>query len=103
VKHWRSSLLAALAFASGMDAAAAHFETSSHVEVRDEFLEHGIFLPLADWEAKGYDISAIEARSHASDVMEHPLLGKTFRVRLVSIKPSLKRGRLELAQIGIVR
>lgn len=74
-----------------MDAAAAHFETSSHVEVRDEFLEHGIFLPLADWEAKGYyDISAIEARSHASDVMEHPLLGKTFRVRLVSIRPSLR-------------
>ena len=73
-----------------MDAAAAHFETFSHVEVGDEFLEHGIFLPLAAWEAKGYDISAMEARSHASDVMEHPLLGKTFRVRLVSIRPSLR-------------
>ena len=52
MKHWRSSLLAAFAVASGMDAAAAHFETFSHVEVRDEFLERGIFLPLADWEAK---------------------------------------------------
>ena len=44
----------------------------------------GEFLPLRVWETRGFDPVAIEASSDPSDVMEHKVLGTTYRVSIVS-------------------
>jgi len=44
----------------------------------------GEFLPLTVWETRGFDSRLIEAASDPSDVMEHPVLGITYRVSIVS-------------------
>ena len=44
----------------------------------------GEFLPLRVWETRGFDPVAIAASSDPSDVMEHKVLGTTYRVSIVS-------------------
>ena len=44
----------------------------------------GEFLPLRVWETRGFDPETIEASSDPSDVMEHKVLGTTYRVSIVS-------------------
>ncbi len=76
----------------GANAAAEQVESYTHSETHEEsFIEGGTFLPLGAWQAKGFDVVAIESRSHASDVVMHPVLGKTYRVRLLSTAHTAKR------------
>jgi len=44
----------------------------------------GEFLPLRVWETRGFDPVAIATSSDPSDVMEHKVLGTTYRVSIVS-------------------
>ena len=44
----------------------------------------GQFLPLGVWRTKGYDAEAIETKSEAKDKDWHPVLGETYRVRLIA-------------------
>ena len=44
----------------------------------------GQFLPLGVWRTKGYDAEAIETKTEAKDKDWHPVLGETYRVRLIS-------------------
>ena len=46
--------------------------------------EGGKFLPLAVWERKGFDPVAIATKSDPSDVLEHPVIGTTYRIRLLT-------------------
>jgi len=43
----------------------------------------GSFLPLSVWQAKGYDTAAIEQKSAREDKGMHPVLGTTYRVRIL--------------------
>ena len=45
----------------------------------------GNFLPLKIWETKGYDQAAIKSRSAAGDIREHPVLGTTYRLKIVEM------------------
>ena len=74
------------------DQAADHVEHFIQAESHeDAYMEGGTFLPLGAWVAKGFDGNAIETKSLPSDVREHPVLGKTFRVKLVSTMHTEKR------------
>ena len=42
----------------------------------------GDFLPLSAWAQKGFDVSLIESLTEDADVMEHPVLGKCYRVAI---------------------
>ena len=44
----------------------------------------GQLLPLGVWRTKGYDAEAIETKSEAKDKAWHPVLGDTYRVRLIA-------------------
>ena len=48
------------------------------------YCDGGEFLPLGVWETRGFDPVGIEASSDPSDVMEHKVLGTTYRVSIVS-------------------
>ena len=76
----------------GGDECVDHLETFSQAEVHEEaYMEGGTFMPLGAWMAKGFDGDAIETKSLPRDVKEHPVLGKTFRVKLVSTSHTEKR------------
>jgi hypothetical protein len=48
------------------------------------FVQSGTFLPLLKWERDGFDAADIESKSLPSDIMMHPVLGKTYRVPLTT-------------------
>ena len=48
----------------------------------------GDYLPLSVWKAKGYDADEIEAK--CADTMQHPLLGKVYRVQILGISRTAK-------------
>ena len=76
----------------GGDECVEHLEVFSQAEVHEEaYMEGGTFMPLGAWVAKGFDGNAIETKTLPSDVKEHPVLGKTLRVRLVSTVHTEKR------------
>ena len=69
-----------------------HLEVFSQAEVHEEaYMEGGTFMPLGAWIAKGFDGNAIETKTLPGDVKEHPVLGRTFRVKLVSTSHTEKR------------
>ena len=76
----------------GGDECVEHLEVFSQAEVHEEaYMEGGTFMPLGAWTAKGFDGNAIETKSLPCDVREHPVLGRTFRVKLVSTSHTEKR------------
>ena len=76
----------------GGDECVEHLEIFSQAEVHEEaYMEGGTFMPLGAWTAKGFDGNAIETKSLPGDVREHPVLGRTFRVKLVSTSHTEKR------------
>ena len=42
----------------------------------------GKFLPLEVWAKKGFDSDAIEKAAGPADIEDHPVLGKTYRVKI---------------------
>ena len=44
----------------------------------------GTFKPLSAWEKDGYDSIAIRDKSRPEDTLEHPILGMTYRVPLIT-------------------
>ena len=57
----------------------------SKYEVHEQFYEDaGQFLPMSVWANKGFDTSMILERSSAADRRMHPVLGETFRVKLLT-------------------
>ena len=47
------------------------------------FDDSGTYLPLSVWKQQGFDIDSIVEHSKPSDVMDHDVLGKTYRVPLL--------------------
>ena len=84
------------------DQAAEHFESFTQAEVHEEaYMEGGTFMPLGAWAAKGFDRNAIETKSLPADVREHPVLGRTYRVRLVSTMHSEKRTLCRESKVSV--
>jgi len=66
-------------------AATDHVEALIATEEQsDSFSEGGAFLPLGVWTAQGYDADAIANLSLPEDCRSHPVLGNTYRVRIVT-------------------
>ena len=45
----------------------------------------GKFLPINVWTIKGYDAVAIKAKSAPEDIREHPVLGTTYRLKIIEL------------------
>jgi hypothetical protein len=70
---------------NGVQAAKAADLLVSSVEVKKEFyVDGGEYLPLGVWATRGFNKDNIETRSRDSDVMEDPVLGTVYRVRILS-------------------
>jgi len=50
----------------------------------DFYAEGGEFLPLSVWSTRGFDTEAIETKSKDTDIRDHVVLGKTYRVPIYS-------------------
>jgi hypothetical protein len=50
----------------------------------DWYHDGGLYLPLGVWERQGYDITRIENLSKPEDKRVDPVLGDTYRVRILS-------------------
>jgi hypothetical protein len=50
----------------------------------DFYAEGGEFLPLSVWSTRGFDPEAIETKSKDTDIRDHVVLGKTYRVPIYS-------------------
>ena len=73
-----------LSTSTGVDAINKVKELISKTEQHERFYEcGGEFLPLGVWRTRGYDEDAIEAKSADDDKQVHPVLGLTYRVRLL--------------------
>lgn len=73
-----------LSTSTGVDAINKCKELLSKKEEHERFYEcGGEFLPLGVWRTRGYDEDAIEAKSADDDKQAHPVLGLTYRVRLL--------------------
>ena len=48
------------------------------------FMHNGEFLPLSVWGNRGFDTERIESTTTAADTMEHPVLGKCYRVAILN-------------------
>ena len=57
------------------------------------YIDGGEFLPLGVWGARGYDIEAIKSKTLAADIREHPVLGTTYRVKILSTGNRGERGK----------
>lgn len=57
----------------------------------DTFAENGEFLPLGVWQVRGFDTALIQAKSLPQDRQVHPILGDTYRLRLVSTQKTFQR------------
>jgi hypothetical protein len=69
---------------NGADCAAAFDVLIQTLEdTKEYYKEGGEYLPLSVWAARGFDAVAIESRSRDSDVMEDPVLGTVYRVRIL--------------------
>ena len=48
------------------------------------YMHNGEFLPLSVWANRGFDATRIELTTKPTDTMEHPVLGKCYRVAIVA-------------------
>jgi hypothetical protein len=70
---------------NGQQAAnAADVLVTSHDEKKEFYSDAGDYLPLGVWATRGYDPNHIKTRSRDSDVIEDPVLGTVYRVRILS-------------------
>ena len=53
-------------------------------QAEKHYAEEGEFLPLSVWERRGFNAQDIEANTAAADVAVHPVLGKVYRVSIMS-------------------
>ena len=56
----------------------------NHESHSEFYVDSGEFLPLTVWQARGFDIVAIVEKSRPSDMKDHDVLGKTYRVSLLT-------------------
>jgi hypothetical protein len=90
----QQSFMRSVAHMTGPEAVARAKETYEHYESAGEYWnEGGEFQPLGVWGARGYDVARIEANSHPSDRRDHPVLGQTFRIRILSSGMHGERGQ----------
>jgi hypothetical protein len=70
---------------NGHEAAAACDVLITALEETKEFyIEGGEYLPLGVWMTRGFDAVHIKERSRDSDVIQDPVLGTVYRVRILS-------------------
>jgi len=67
-----------------------HIETYAAKEW--SYVQNGEFLPLSVWAMRGFDVAVIAARTPDCDKHEHPILGLTFRIRLISTSVKTSEG-----------
>ncbi len=69
---------------SGPDAMVQMSESLEAYEDHQEYYKDGgAFQPLSFWQQQGYDSQAIAEKSLAHDIKDHPVLGVTYRVRII--------------------
>jgi hypothetical protein len=70
---------------SGAEAGRMLEELIEGTDTRSEWYEDGgRYLPLGVWDRQGYDITRIETLSKPEDKRWDPVLGDTYRVRILS-------------------
>jgi hypothetical protein len=81
---------------SGMNGAesAEHWDVFVQTQeaTTEFFKDGGEYLPLGVWAVRGFNVAAIELGSRPSDVMEDPVLGTVYRVRILQKGNSGTRG-----------
>ena len=78
----------------GLKVSLTNFLESYSAE-ESSYYDGGKFLPLSVWETKGFNIVAIEAMSQEADKRMHPIFGIVYRVNILSMGTSGKRGTIE--------
>jgi hypothetical protein len=73
-------------------AAKANEVMSAYSSEEQHFFDGGEFLPLSVWERRGFDIQRIESRTRPEDVKDDDVLGKVFRVRIISTGVQMRVG-----------
>jgi hypothetical protein len=69
---------------NGSEAAAAcDVLITAMEETREFYIEGGEYLPLGVWMTRGFDAVHIKERSRDSDVIQDPVLGTVYRVRIL--------------------
>ena len=64
-------------------------KTEAHKQV---YANGGEYLPLSAWAVKGFDTDRIRDLSAAEDIIEHDVLGTTYRVKILSKGEAGERG-----------
>jgi hypothetical protein len=78
---------------SGSEAAAIASELIETFKIDQEYYnDGGEFLPLSVWQTRGYDAAMIEANTPERDRRTCSILGKTFRVKILSTGNSGSQG-----------
>ena len=49
------------------------------------YMNGGEFLPLSVWATRGFDANVIKEKIAPEDCREHPVLGTTYRVKILSM------------------
>lgn len=89
--------------ASGKDVVTKMKEFMETHHIQEAFYENsGEFLPLSVWAARGFDVNAIADKSDASDKKIHPVLGESFRVRILSAGTRGSQGNKRLEVLTAV-
>ena len=64
---------------------ANHFEVTIQTfeDTKEYYSEGGAYLPLKVWATRGFDADRIAAASRDTDIIEDPVLGTVYRVRIL--------------------
>ena len=57
-----------------------------HDDTVHQFVQEGRFLPIGAWSVQGFDTAAIVNTNRPNGIREHPILGTTYRVRLITTR-----------------
>ena len=68
--------------------------------VEETYLEGGDFLPLSVWATRGFNVADIEAKVKPEDVKQHSVLGKVYRVQLISSTTKKTRALVKTTNIS---
>ncbi len=74
---------------------------SNFEQHRKYYQDGGEFLPLGVWQARGFDVIAIERNAEAHDKVLHPVLGLTYRVAILSTGRSGESGTSRRSEVRV--
>ena len=64
------------------------------------FDDSGEYLPLSVWGNRGFDVAAIEKNSETRDIKNHPVLGRVYRVQILTTGSRGEKGSASQFQMS---